>query len=253
MKSQILIALVTAGMLPGLFAQTTVQANGSPRVGAPAVVIPAPAVSEKREPAETLRYSVNWPSGLSLGEGTLTASREGEGWKFSFLVEAAVPGFPLEENAKARASAGYCSLGLDKNTVRGKRKSEESTEFDQAKLTATRTTLKGGGKTEVSVNQCAKDALTYFFFLRRELAQGRLVPRQKVYYGAGYDVRTEFTGTQSIRIGDGAVQADRIVGTIKGPASEFTVEMFFARDAARTPLLISVPLTLGKFSMEIVR
>ena len=119
--------------------------------------------------------------------------------------------------------------------------------------TWTRTTLKGGGKTEVSVNQCAKDALTYFFFLRRELAQGRLVPRQKVYYGAGYDVRTEFMGTQTIRIADGAVQADRIVGTIKGPAAEFTVEMFFARDAARTPLLISVPLTLGKFSMEIVR
>jgi Protein of unknown function (DUF3108). len=225
MNSRILITLACAGALPGLFGQTTVQANGSPRVGAPAVAVPVPAVSEKREPAESLRYSVNWPSGLSLGEATLTASREGEGWKFSFAVEAAVPGFPVEESAKSRASAAYCSIELDKNSVRGKRKSEERTEFDQKKLTATRSTAKGG-KTDLSLQQCAKDALTYFFFVRRELAQGRLVPRQKAYYGAAYDVRTDFMGTQAIRIAEGSVQADKLVGTIKGPASELRWKCF---------------------------
>jgi hypothetical protein len=29
--------------------------------------------------------------------------------------------------------------------------------------------------------------------------------------------------------------------------------MFFARDAARTPLVIRVPLSVGTFSMELVR
>jgi hypothetical protein len=29
--------------------------------------------------------------------------------------------------------------------------------------------------------------------------------------------------------------------------------MYFARDAARTPLLVKVPFALGKFSMELVR
>ncbi|HUS05642.1 MAG TPA: DUF3108 domain-containing protein [Bryobacteraceae bacterium] len=252
MNSSILITLAVAGLGCLLAAQTTVQANGSPRVGAPAVAVAPPAVSEKREPAELLRYSINWPSGLSLGEGTLTAMREGEGWSFSLNLEAAVPGFPVQENVRSKASAGYCSSEMEKKIVRGKRKTEEKTEFDDTKHIATRKTL-NGGKSELSLNQCAKDALTYVFFLRRELAQGRLVPRQKIYYGAGYEVRVDFMGTQAIRIAEGTVQADRLVGTIKGPVSEATVDMFFARDAARTPLLVSVPLALGKFSMEIVR
>jgi hypothetical protein len=44
-----------------------------------------------------------------------------------------------------------------------------------------------------------------------------------------------------------------VLATLKGPASEITFEMFFARDAARTPLVIRVPLTLGTFSMELAR
>jgi hypothetical protein len=40
---------------------------------------------------------------------------------------------------------------------------------------------------------------------------------------------------------------------VKGPKSSFAFEMFFARDAARTPLLVRVPLSAGSFSMELVR
>ena len=41
--------------------------------------------------------------------------------------------------------------------------------------------------------------------------------------------------------------------TMTGPASSIKFEMYFARDAARTPLLIKVPLQMGTFAMEIVR
>jgi hypothetical protein len=58
---------------------------------------------------------------------------------------------------------------------------------------------------------------------------------------------------QNIRVGDSHLDTDRLVGTVKCPASEVTVEIFFARDAVRTPVLIRVPLAMGKFSMEIVR
>jgi hypothetical protein len=47
--------------------------------------------------------------------------------------------------------------------------------------------------------------------------------------------------------------ADRILATIKGPTSNLTVEIFFARDAARTPLLAHIPLTLGSFTVELIR
>jgi hypothetical protein len=38
-----------------------------------------------------------------------------------------------------------------------------------------------------------------------------------------------------------------------GPTSTIKFEMYFARDAARTPLLIRVPLQMGSFAMELVR
>ncbi len=207
--------------------------------------------------SETLRYSVNWPSGLSLGEGQLssnhTKSASADTWEFSLNLEAAIPGFPVQEKMTSKATAGYCSTELEKTSVRGAKTSKETTTFDAAKMTATRTTLKGGGTSTVSIPACAKDALAYIFFLRRELAQGRLPLAQKVFYGAGYDTRVQFMGAQTVRIGDTQVDTDRLTATIKGPASEATVEIFFARDAIRTPVLVRVPLAMGKFSMEIVR
>jgi hypothetical protein len=41
--------------------------------------------------------------------------------------------------------------------------------------------------------------------------------------------------------------------SVKGPKSDFTVEVFYARDAARTPLLIRIPQPVGTLSMELVR
>ena len=41
---------------------------------------------------ETLNYTVNWPSGLSLGEGRLEAKKNAAGWEFDLQLDAAVPG-----------------------------------------------------------------------------------------------------------------------------------------------------------------
>lgn len=209
----------------------------------------APEQSVKRE---SLHFNVNWPSGLSLGEGKLTSSRTDEGWSQSFEVDAAVPGFVLRESAKSTATAKGCSIELEKVGVRGQRKSEETTTFDAAKLTAVRKT-KDGGKSELSISPCAKDAVTFFQHLRRELAAGRLPQSQKVYYGAAYQVTLRYAGTESIRIGGEARQADHLVASIKGPASNTSIDLYFARDAQRTPLLIQAPLLMGKFSLELAR
>jgi len=56
-----------------------------------------------------------------------------------------------------------------------------------------------------------------------------------------------------VKIGDQKTEADRVVSTLKGPASQISFEMFFARDAARTLLVIRVPLSLGTFSLELAR
>jgi hypothetical protein len=214
---------------------------------------PTPEASSKESgKSETLHYNVNWPSGLSLGEGQLSASRHGDQWSFAISIEAALPGFALTEAAKATATADYCSVELEKKARRGKRNVDETTTFDQKNLTAERKTNKGG-KSELKIHSCARDALTYVFFLRRELAAGRLPPAQSVYYGGAYQVRVNYTGVQSVRIGGESIEADRLVAIIKGPASEIKADMFFARDAVRTPLLVEVPLLVGKFSLELAR
>jgi hypothetical protein len=203
--------------------------------------------------AESLRYSINWASGLSLGEATLRADKGKEAWDFEVTMDASIPGFALRDRYHSGATLELCSLQLEKSFTHGNRKADEKIAFDQQNHTASRETQNGGGKSDLSVSTCAKDALTFMQFARSELAQGRLAPQQTVVFGAIYNVRIEYTGAQRIKVGDQAADADRILATIKGPTTDLTVEIFFARDAARTPLLARIPLSLGTFTVELIR
>ncbi|HYZ84373.1 MAG TPA: DUF3108 domain-containing protein [Bryobacteraceae bacterium] len=211
-----------------------------------------PGVSTAGPPTETLRYSVNWPSGLSLGEATLSSSASEAVYTLSFALDASIPGLVIQERASAKATPNYCSLELQKSFVRGNRKANETTTFDLEARKVTRKT-KDGGSSEVSTSQCARDAITYLYFLRRELAAGRLPLDQKVYYGHGYDVHVQFAGVQKVPLESELVEAERVLLTIKGASSENTAEILFAKDPKRTPLIIRVPFVLGKFSMELQR
>ncbi len=209
--------------------------------------------------SEQLHYVINWPSGLSLGEATLHGSRvnakpkSSDHYEFDFNVDAGIPGFRVADKYHSEGNADFCSVLFDKNIVHGSKKTEEKTSFDQQKQTAARETVNGGGKSEVSTPSCAKDALDYLFFVRRELSQGRLPPPQKVFFGSGYETRLEFTGTQMIKVSDKDVEADRLTASVKGPSSDLSFEVFFLKDAARTPALVRVPVGGIKFSMELER
>ena len=207
---------------------------------------------------EQLHYSVNWPSGLSLGEVQIRSTRvkptpkSAERYDFDFSIDAAVPGFAVADRYRSEASKDFCSIEFDKNISHGKKKTDEKTTFDPEKSVASRET-KDGGKSEMTTQQCAKDALDFLFFVRRELAQGRLAPRQKIYFGSPYDVRVEFAGTQVIKLGDSPVEADRLNVSLKGPQSDINFEAYFLKDAARTLAMVRVPLSVGTFSMELMK
>ena len=219
--------------------------------GAPSAT--APALKD-----EQLSYSINWPSGLSLGESHLRATHakapaeNGDRLQLEFGIDAAIPGFQVADRYNANATADFCSGDFQKKVQHGSKKGEEKTTFDQQAGSATRET-KGGGKTELTTSSCAKDALTYLYYVRHELSQGRLPAPQTVYFGAPYQVRVEFAGTQTIRIGETALEADRLTATAKGPSSDISFEVFFLKDTARTPALVRVPLSLGTFSMELIK
>ena len=207
---------------------------------------------------ETLNYTVNWPSGVGLGEAHLSASRiqpsqnGREQWAFRLTLDAALPGFAVADRYTATASLDLCSAMFDRDFTHGTRKSHERDDFDPHQHVAHRETV-GGGKSDVSVSTCAHDALTFLFFTRRELGQGRVPPMEDILFGGPYQVNLQYTGAQTVMVSNKASLADRLIVTVKGPASEISFEMFFARDAARTPLVIRVPLGPGMFSLELTR
>jgi hypothetical protein len=207
---------------------------------------------------EHLRFSVNWPSGLSLGEGNLSASRSGSAQDstgrldMAFNLDAGIPGFSVSDQYRSAASPDYCSLEFQKKVSHGKKSADETTKFDDETQTATRETA-NGGKSDMKMSSCGKDALTYLYFVRRELSQGRLPPTQTVFFGSPYQIHLEFGGTLNITLGEKSVEADKILANLKGPSSDINFEVYFLKDQARTPVLVKVPLTLGTFSMELVR
>ena len=210
---------------------------------------------------EVLHYSINWPSGLSLGEASLSSDRTGEGtastpgWEFSVNLDASVPGFAIRDQYHSTANPDLCSWQLEKKTSRGTRKSEERVTFDPSKTIATREAVRGdrtGGKVELSVPTCARDALTLLQFVRKELAQGRLPSQQPAILGAAYQIRLEYLGSSPVRLGTQQVDADRFRTSIKGPASDLTLELYFARDAVRTPVMLKIPVSLATFTVELI-
>jgi hypothetical protein len=202
---------------------------------------------------ESLSYTVNWPTGLSLGEAHLSATGIVKGWHFELGLDASVPGFAVKDIYQANASPDLCSELFIKDFVHGSRKNSETVTIDQAKATATRTPGSGAGASKMTVPACVRDALTFLYYARRELGQGRVPEAQDIIFGAMYNASLQYAGAETILVGDKRTLTDKIVCHIKGPASDIQFDAYFDRDAARTPVSIRVPLPLGKFSLEIVR
>src|SRR4051794_29576650 len=58
---------------------------------------------------ETLSYSANWPSGISLGEAHLSATSGSGGWRFELGLDAGIPGFTVKDTYKSTSSVDLCS------------------------------------------------------------------------------------------------------------------------------------------------
>jgi hypothetical protein len=207
---------------------------------------------------ETLHYSINWQSGLSLGEAGLSAHKSEKGWEFEATVNAGVPGFAIADRIHSLTTPGLCSEELDRDFSHAARKTREKTTFDQKAGSAERITLvpDGGtkpGKSTFDIPSCARDVLAFLYYARMELGQGRVTPPQQAWFGSAYSVKTDYTGSQTIQVANKPAVTDHVVVAVKGPKADFNFEVFYARDAARTPMQIRIPLALGTFTIELVR
>jgi hypothetical protein len=226
-----------------------------------AMALLAAPVAESTLPNETLHYSINWPSGVSLGEATLSASSSPQGsaaqssapgrMHFQFDLDAGVPGFAVSDRFRSLASGSFCSAEFQKTTSHGSKKVDDQEKFDPNSGTVTRGS--GSGQSELSANTCGKDALAFLYFVRQELSQGRVPPRQTVFFGAPYEVRLDMAGTESVKIGNKPMDTDHLKVSVDGPSSSINFDLFFLQDKARTLALVRVPLALGTFSMELAK
>ena len=203
---------------------------------------------------ETLNYSLNFSTGVSLGKAHFIARRDPlRGWNFNFSLDASLPAFPITDRFNAYSGLDLCGLRFERTSEHGKRKAKELTFFDRTRSVAVRGSKDGGGLSEIPVGLCPHDALSFLYYLRRELGQGRMPPNDVVLAGAPYRVSMVYVGEKSIQHNKQQVRTDQVNCTIKGPASETHLEILFARDAARTPLIVRCPFALGTFYLELLR
>lgn len=242
---RLLASAVLLGALAAVWAQTAQK---------PAPAAAAPKLTGFPFQDESLHYSIRWPSGLSLGDVAFTARHATSGWTFDAAIDAGVPGFSISDRYHSVVTPELCSTELERNVSHGAKKTTEKTTFDQRNRTAHRVTVfPEGGKSDFDLPSCARDALAFVYFARAELGQGRVAPPQQVFLGSAYSVVLRYTGEATIRLDEKPAVTDRVTISVRGPKSDVNVEAYFARDAARTPLVVKLPLSMGTFSMELVR
>ena len=206
---------------------------------------------------ESLKYVINYSSGLSLGEASFSATHatSGGGWEFEASVNAAVPGFAILDHLRASASDELCSTQFTRDLSNGSKKTREKTTFDEKTGKGHRVTTMptDGGETTFTIPTCARDALTYVYYGRRELGQGRVPHAQEVFFGSSYWAKMDYAGAQNIVVKGKSTITDHLVISVKGPKSDFSFEVFYARDAARTPMQIRIPAPAGTLTAELAQ
>ena len=198
-----------------------------------------------------LRYEVVWPSGLSLGEAEFRAVSNQKGWELKAEISASLPNFEILDEYAATADWNLCSQTLKRDSLHGAKQTHEEITFDQQTQTARRESLGGGGASEFSVPPCVRDALTYLYSLRRDLAAGRIPPPDELNFGAMYGVVITYAESRQIDVMGETREADRLLVDISGPVASHHFEIFFGKDDARTPLLMKIPFSLGIFSLKL--
>jgi hypothetical protein len=200
---------------------------------------------------ETLRYDIVWPSGLRLGEARFTANSNQAGWTFAADLTANLPVLAIEDKFESKTDFSLCSASFKKIVSHGKRTQNEEVAFNQQENRALRRNLANGTTQELVVPPCARDALTYLYSLRKDLAQNRVPPPDDFNFGTQLQISVSYVETRAIEAGGKTQQADRLLVDVTGGEDPVNIELFLAQDTARTPLLIRVPFELGTFSLKL--
>ncbi len=199
---------------------------------------------------EQLTYSIAWPSGLSVGSADFKARYVDPGWRFEMTLRASLPDIEIDDAYVSRTDAATCSFEFEKHARHGAKRTHEFLRFGPNAVE--RINLENEGRSGpgiVPVSGCARDALAFLYYLRKDLAAGRVPPPADIFFGAGYGLELEYAQTRRL-IWDGERRlVDEIRAVVRGPASKHEFSVYFGRDEARTPLLFRVEFEGTPFTM----
>ncbi len=201
---------------------------------------------------ERLSYTIDWPSGLSVGSAEFRARFVDPGWRLQATLRATLPEIEVDDAFVARTDEALCSIAFEKHVRHGEKRAHESLRFGPGAVR--RTNLEGGPAHTPGVEpagSCAHDALAYLYHLRRDLAAGRIPPPADLFFGAPYRVTLRHAQTRHIVLRGERLLADEIRAVVRGPASEHSFSVYFGRDAARTPLIFRVEVEGTPFTMQL--
>jgi hypothetical protein len=241
-----------------------------PRAPAPARAAPAAgAPTAKKEltvpfgVGETLTYDVSWSATVTAGTATLRVAEKKPSYD-SVAYYIVAEGRPSALLAKLYTLYYKVDSLLDVYTLlpqrasiyseEGKRHRMKTTMFDRAKKTAeyqveTRTVV----KKPVAISGVAQDPLGAMFVLRSiPLKPGEKMTMPICDNGVNYRMLIEAGSTESIRTGEGPVEAQKLTLTPQGAdVGARGLTLWLSTDPARVPVKMSAQLPVGAFVLTL--
>lgn len=200
---------------------------------------------------ERLRFNLVWPSGISLGDGSLEASSANGQIQLKASVAAELPQYRIGYSFTSLTDERLCSVRFSETLQEGSRVRETTFDFDQQKHLVRRT--RGSETTEQPIPDCARDPLALLYHFRQQLAshQVQIGTPEAVgafYLSGDYSVRYEAVTPETVKLGGKRWEGDRFLITARGTGSKHSFEMWIRPDRSRTPVAIRVPFSLATFS-----
>lgn len=202
------------------------------------------------EGGERLNYRLFWPTGILLGEATFEVSSVDDDLHFKASVIARLPQFAFNATFTSVAERkGLCSRQFHQKLAEGNQTSEESLEFDQKAHRVRH--IQGRNTTSTTTPECARDPLTFLYYLRSQAAAGKAVDSSRIQLGKEINLQLKRDGTGTVKIGGVGQEGEKFVVHFPTRGGEQTVEIWLSSDAPRTPLQFNVPTTLADFKAEL--
>jgi uncharacterized protein DUF3108 len=204
---------------------------------------------------EKLNYNLLWPSGISLGEAVLQASRGENQVRLEAKVIADLPQYHVAYTFTSVTTEEFCSIRFRQILLEGGGTVDDAYEFDQQKHEVHHT-RNGGTATTASISDCARDPLALLYYFRQQLALGKMplgTPEASVRFYLGGELTAHYSAvpSDSVHLGSKKPEGDRVLIRVQGSQSTPSFEVWIRSDVSRVPVALRIPFSLGTFSAEL--